>query len=191
MRNQGEVLLQLVGNPSETMLGAGEQQWGEGWVCSARRDCSICTEGAIPGAALCYFLLRTLLVFSYKRCARSRPVVTKCLLGLLNALFRFGREGVWAPAWGHSCQRVASLHLFDQQLFDARAESSQCPQARQKGGSQLLSKSREGQHSSHKPCQLSEQRQVQVSLLESQHPLGFPCAGSAPQHHHGSSDLCG
>lgn len=30
MRNQGEGLLQLVGNSSETMLGAGEQHWGEG-----------------------------------------------------------------------------------------------------------------------------------------------------------------
>lgn len=116
------------------MLGAGEQQWGEGWICSARRDCSICTEGAIPGVALCYFLLRTLVVFSNKRCARSRPVVTKSLLRLLNALFRFGKDGVWAPAWGHSCRRVASLHLSDQQLFNARAESSQCPQDRQKGG---------------------------------------------------------
>lgn len=182
------------------MLGAGEQQWGEGWICSAHRDCSICTEGAIPGVALCYFLLRTLVVFSNKRCARSRPVVTKSLLRLLNALFRFGKDGVWAPAWGHSCRRVASLHLSDQQLFNARAESSQCPQDRQKGGpsssvkgrdSTIVLSLREGQYNSHKLCQLSEQRQVQVSLLESQHPLGFPCAGSAPQYHHGSSDLCG
>lgn len=193
MRNQGEVLLQFVGNSSETMPGAGEEQWGEGWVYSAHRDCSICTEGAIPGAGVYYFLLRTLLVFSNKWCARARPVVKKWHLRLLHALCSFGRrEFRLLPEVmaANIAKGLPPFHLFSQQLFNARAESSQCPQTRQKGGSQFLSKSSEGQDRSHKPHQLSEQRWVWVSLLKSQNPPGLPCANAAPQYHPGSSDLC-
>lgn len=137
MRNQGEVLLQFVGNSSETMPGAGEEQWGEGWIYSAHRDRSICTEGAIPGAGVYYFLLRTLLVFSNKWCARARPVVTKWHLRLLHALCSFGRrEFRLLPEVmaANIAKGLPPFHLFSQQLFNARAESSQCPQTRQKGG---------------------------------------------------------
>lgn len=179
MRNQGEVLLQIVGNSSETMLGAGEQQWGEGWICSACRDCSICTEGA--GAVECYFLLRTLLVFSNKRCARSRLVVTKWPLRLLHALFSVGRRQCGLLPEVTTAKGLPPFHLFDQQPFNARTESSQCPQARKKGGPSSSLKA-EGQDSPHKPCQLLEQRQskFQLSLLKSQHPPGLPCANAAP-----------
>lgn len=93
MRNQGEVLLQLVGNPSETMLGAGEQQWGEGWICSARHDYNICTEGAIPGAVLCYFLLSPVAGFQQQKVCKILTCCNKITPETSTCPHYFGRKG--------------------------------------------------------------------------------------------------
>lgn len=142
MRNWGKELLWFVRKKAILQRShEGQGRWRMNLLCAPWLQhlftYSTHTEGPIPEAVVSFSLLRTPRVFSNKLCKIQICHNKKDPWDFnLHTLSSFGkRECKVLPEDTAANIAIGLLpfHLFNQQLFNVRAESSQCPQAREVG----------------------------------------------------------